>query len=343
MVDFQVQHLRLSSRQLLTPLTREDTTPKLSAMISPEDLALPPKPQSITPTALRPSEFIPDQYLSVMIAMVEYLSGKSLNPYSGDPRQSNPSPDKTEVRLTRAELDLSEMQITDGASSKSQATTTSDTSVDSGEFLVRVTDVERLTFSLNGEVTTSEGQVFNVQLAESHQRSSRQTLSISASQAAQLIDPLIINLQGNVAFEADNTEFDLNSDGNAESFRQLARGSYFLALDLNNDGIINNGNELFGTQSGNGFADLRHYDDDGNGLIDAGDAVFDRLRLFRTDSDQLMSLSEQQIIAIGLHAKDTPFTFTDSQGTNLAQLRQSSFYLRSNGNHGTVQHIDLAV
>lgn len=342
MVDFQVQHLRLSSRQLLTPLTREDTTPKLSAMISPEDLALPPKPQSITPTALRPSEFIPDQYLSVMIAMVEYLSGKSLNPYSGDPRQSNPSSDKAEVRLTSAELDLSEMQVSAGTS-QSQSATTSDTPVDSGEFLVRVTDAERLTFSLNGEVTTSDGQMFTVQLAESHQRSSRQTLSISASQAAQLIDPLIINLQGSVAFEADNTEFDLNSDGNTESFRQLARGSYFLALDLNNDGVINNGNELFGTQSGNGFVDLRHYDDDGNGLIDSGDAVFERLRLFRTDSDQLMSLSEQQIVAIGLHAKDTPFTFSDSQGNNLGQLRQSSFYLRSNGNHGTVQHIDLAV
>jgi len=116
-----------------------------------------------------------------------------------------------------------------------------------------------------------------------------------------------------------------------------------LALDLNGDGKINNGSELFGTQSGNGFADLRHYDEDGNGLIDKGDSVFQSLRLFRTDTQELASLDEKQILAIGLSATDTPFSFTDSKGSVLAQLRQSSFYLREGGRHGSVQHIDLAV
>lgn len=57
------------------------------------------------------------------------------------------------------------------------------------------------------------------------------------------------------------------------------RGSGFLALDRNQNGVVDDGSELFGTQSGDGFAHLALYDQDSNGWIDANDPVFDKLRI----------------------------------------------------------------
>lgn len=334
MLRFQVDHLQASSRRLLTPLTsRTDVKPKLSALISPKDLALPSPEKSTTPTALQPLHLEIDPYFRVMIAMIEYLSGKSLSHYQQSFSANAPIDQSNASTSTRISFDLNSESSAEQAPNERPAP----------RHRVEVQDAERLAFSIVADVTTSDGQTHSVQLSETHQRQSRQILSVSASEAAKLIDPLIINLEGSLTFSHRSTDFDLDSDGNKEQFRQLGHGSYFLALDLNGDGKINDGSELFGTQSGNGFADLRHYDDDGNGLIDKGDRIFQSLRLFRTNTQTLTSLDEKQILAIGLTAADTPFRFTDSKGNALAQLRQSSFYLAEGGRQGTVQHIDLAV
>ena len=73
--------------------------------------------------------------------------------------------------------------------------------------------------------------------------------------------------------------FNLDPDGVKEDLPMIRPGSGFLALDPNNDGIITNGNELFGprTRTGNGFAELSVYDEDGNNLIDENDPVYDQL------------------------------------------------------------------
>ncbi len=334
-LKFHVDHLRATTRRLLTPLTNQTSDrPKLSAMIAPKDLS-PSEPSANTTPTNNPGPAIKvDANFQIMIAMVEYLSGKSLSNYQQTLSANTPRALNQTTSLN-VQLDIALTSAPDSISQEEQTAT--------AQHRVEVRDAERLAFSLTTEVTTSDGRMYEVQLSETHQRQHRQTLNINAKEASRLIDPLVLNLEGSLQFSHDSTSFDLNSDGRQEQFRQLGHGSYFLALDLNKDGKINNGSELFGTQSGSGFADLRLYDEDGNGLIDKGDSIFDALRLFRTDNQELMALSEKQIVAIGLNAVDTPFTFTDSEGKALAQLRQSSFYLREDSAHGTVQHVDLAV
>ena len=68
-----------------------------------------------------------------------------------------------------------------------------------------------------------------------------------------------------------NFSFDLDSDGVKEDIPMIRPGSGFLALDLNKDGIINNGNELFGPHTGDGFVELSSYDKDTNNWIDEND------------------------------------------------------------------------
>ena len=71
--------------------------------------------------------------------------------------------------------------------------------------------------------------------------------------------------------------------------------------DFNNDGIINDGKELFGPNSGNGFSDLANYDLDKNGWIDENDTIYDKLRIWTKDTegnDYLLALAKESIWSI---------------------------------------------
>lgn len=74
-----------------------------------------------------------------------------------------------------------------------------------------------------------------------------------------LCDPLVFNFEGNTADITDQKfMFDLDCDGKEEEISSLGKGSGFLALDKNGDGIINDGTELFGTKSGDGLQTLQN-------------------------------------------------------------------------------------
>jgi hypothetical protein len=75
------------------------------------------------------------------------------------------------------------------------------------------------------------------------------------SSAVTLQDPLVINFEGTAAELTERTyEFDLDSDGEADQIHFIGPNSGFLALDRDGSGTIDNGSELFGTSTGNGFA-----------------------------------------------------------------------------------------
>ena len=161
-----------------------------------------------------------------------------------------------------------------------------------------------------------------------------------------LCDPLVINLEGNVAQVSDQTFFfDIDCDGVEDEISKLISGSGFLALDQNGDGIINDGSELFGTQSGNGFADLAKFDSDGNGFIDENDEIFDRLKIWCMDENgqpHLYSLKEKGVGAIGLAHTGTQYSLTNENNETNAVIRSTGFFLFEDGNAGSIQHVDLA-
>ena len=161
------------------------------------------------------------------------------------------------------------------------------------------------------------------------------------------MDPLVINLDGNATSVSDQTFFfDLDGDGEEEEISDLAKGSGYLALDKNDDGKINDGNELFGAKTGEGFEELATYDLDGNGWIDEADEIFSRLKIWSKDEngeDVLYTLKEAGVGAICLSAKKTPFNITDEKNESKAMIRQSGFYLRENGVPGLVQQVDMAM
>ena len=206
---------------------------------------------------------------------------------------------------------------------------------------------EKMSFAAQGIIRTAGGREidFSVQLNLSREFASQLDINIKAGDAA--VDPLVINFGGSAPELTDTKyNFDLDADGVADQISFVGPGSGFLALDINEDGQINNGRELFGPGSGDGFAELAEYDEDGNQWIDENDPVYDRLRIWTKDAegnDVLFALGQKGIGAIFLGSVSTPFDMKDAGNNSLGKVRGSGIYLNENGSAGTIQQIDLTI
>ncbi|MGB7554083.1 MAG: hypothetical protein WBM04_06900 [Candidatus Korobacteraceae bacterium] len=176
--------------------------------------------------------------------------------------------------------------------------------------------------------------------------------------------PIVIDLSGdnfNDAFTSvnDGVLFDFKGDGKPIQMSWTARGANvgFLVLDRNQDGKIDSAKEMFGniTQQPvpkdpsnygpghpyepNGFAALSAFDDpasggNGNGVIDSGDAVWPKLRVWVDTSHtgdsrfgKMYTLTELGIRSISLSY--VPSKRVDKYGNQMRFLRDLASGARS--------------
>ncbi len=211
-----------------------------------------------------------------------------------------------------------------------------------------VMEQENTSFSATGIARTADGREIEFGVELNMSRGFAGSFFSSKDEEVVLTDPLVINLDSSMANVSDQKFFfDLDADGKKEEIFSLGSGSGFLAYDKNGDGIINDGSELFGTKSGDGFADLARYDEDGNGWIDENDSIFDNLKVWvknQDGTDRLLSLKEADVGAIYLGSADTQFHLNDryTNQTN-AVIQKTGVFLKESGGAGTVQHVDLAL
>ena len=206
---------------------------------------------------------------------------------------------------------------------------------------------EQLSISASGRVRTADGQEIEFSLELQFERSFVQAERTSIQWGSQpvLKDPLMLDFGGPAeALQSGTFQFDLDADGTAEDVPLIA-GRGFLVLDRNNNGRIDNGRELFGPTTGQGFSELAELDDDGNGWIDEADGAYTRLQVWRPGAEggSLLGLKAADVGAISLAAIDAPFSVRDANNQVLGQMRSAAAYLRESGGAGWVQQVDLAV
>ncbi len=136
------------------------------------------------------------------------------------------------------------------------------------------------------------------------------------------IDPIILDLDHNgIALTTleHGVSFDINADGHQDKIAWTAGTDGILAYDVDGNGKIDNGSEIFSPHfAGGNYVDglqaLATLDSNHDGKIDASDEAFSKLLVWQdlnhngiSDAGELSSLADHQIASLSLdaHASDS--------------------------------------
>lgn len=206
-------------------------------------------------------------------------------------------------------------------------------------------EAQAVRFHANGVATTADGREisFALDLQMARYERSESLTTVDAGNMRRK-DPLILNLQGGAAtLTSQRVAFDLdaNPDTPTEMIAKPGQGSMLLAFDKNANGKIDDGSELFGPATGNGFGELSQLDSDHNGWIDEADAAYAQLKLWSPGATP-QSLATAGVGAITLQQAATNFALREGQDDR-GQIQSTGIFLNEDGRPGTIQHVDLTV
>ncbi|WP_435277213.1 Ig-like domain-containing protein [Psychrobium sp. nBUS_13] len=130
--------------------------------------------------------------------------------------------------------------------------------------------------------------------------------------------PLILDLDGDgveTLSVQEGVKFDIDADGDKDTTGWVGEDDGLLVRDINNDGIINDGSELFGeetlkndgTKANDGYDALRDLDSNNDGVLNSDDDAYNELQVWQdrnsdgiTQADEMMSLEDAGVSEISL-------------------------------------------
>ena len=165
--------------------------------------------------------------------------------------------------------------------------------------------------------------------------------------------PIVLDLNGNGTVDTkslgDGAYFDHNNDGFKIKTGWVGEGDGLLVRDLDGNGIIDNGSELFGSntylkngkKASNGFVALAELDENKDGRIDENDTAWNSLRVWVdrngdgvADAGELLSMKEA-----GVAALNTEYTNGRTTDENGNRHLQEGMFIRDNGTTGAMNDI----
>ncbi|MFT0214079.1 hypothetical protein VQ643_16000, partial [Pseudomonas sp. F1_0610] len=177
-------------------------------------------------------------------------------------------------------------------------------------------------------------------------------------------DPLMIDLNGNGKLDVIGTDgginFDFNGDGFAGNTGWVGKEDGILVFDDNQDGRVTNGSELFGNDfvigqkiledgsvvniyAKNGFEALASLDTNGDGIVDANDKDFNKIKVWqdkngdgKTDAGEMLTLKE-----LGIKGLNTGYQLKNEtvEGGNV--LAEVGTFIREDGATGLMGDINF--
>lgn len=170
-------------------------------------------------------------------------------------------------------------------------------------------------------------------------------------------DPLILDLNGDDIIGTISANgftgalFDNDNDGIRTASGWISREDGLLVRDINDDGIINSGAELFGdstlledgTKASNGFAALADLDSNGDGKVDVSDANFNQLKVWKdlnadgvTDANELFTLED-----VGIKSLNTSVDEIINEKVAGGVLAESGTFTRLDGSSGKMADVNF--
>ncbi|RJF95180.1 beta strand repeat-containing protein [Noviherbaspirillum saxi] len=181
-------------------------------------------------------------------------------------------------------------------------------------------------------------------------------LQVAFEKAETTTSPLILDLDGDGVETISRTaDIHFDHDGNqfAENTGWVGKDDGLLVWDRNGNGKIDSGQELFGSETllangskaANGFAALSELDGNNDGKVDANDAAYAQLRIWK-DGDSNAVVSDGELITLGaggIQSMETAYTTQaemDAQGNQHLQVSQ---YIRTDGSARKVTDVWFSV
>ncbi len=239
-----------------------------------------------------------------------------------------------------------------GASGSSLAGTVIATFTDNGYNSIEYRHISGDTFQIGdfGATTQSTNPViFNVPV-EVIDGDGDVSASSNLTITANYVPPIVLDLDGDgveFASRADGVTFDYAGDGTPESTAWAGRDDGLLAIDLNGDGIVNDGSEIvFG---GNGLTDLQglaiSYDSNHDGVLSASDAAFAQFGVWQdangngvTDAGEFKSLTDMGITSISLVSDGVSYSAAEGD----VVVHGTGSFTWANGTSGTLADASFA-
>ena len=329
------QSQQSSVKESLSVMTNAPASPVVAAAaeVTLSSSALQMQSTSVSAVDGLPDSAVTDPKSLLLILLIERMTGRKVHVFDGIAVNG--------AKTAQASLPQSaQAQSAQPQSAQPQSAYRAD-------FSSSYSESEQTNLQISGTVKTSDGQQisFSLKLMMQRQYTQSASVSIASGNAAQQTDPLVINFNGTAAQLSDQRfAFDLGANGQMQQINAPQSGTGFLALDNNGNGKIDNGSELFGPTTGNGFTQLASYDSDHNGWIDAGDPVFNRLQVWTKNadgSDQLSSLASLGVGAISLQPAGAPFQIKNAANQLLGTVLSTSVALNADGSTDSVQQLNL--
>lgn len=172
------------------------------------------------------------------------------------------------------------------------------------------------------------------------------------STATDTRSPLVVDLDGDgveTTTAENGTHFDHDNNGFAEKSSWVGKDDGLLVRDINGNGQIDDGTELFGNNSvlsngqkaANGFEALKDLDSNNNGIFDRSDTTWNQVNVWK-DSNQNGKVDEGELLTLeqaGIENIDLNYQNSNAVDANGNTVGQIGTFDKENGTQGNISDI----